>query len=150
MQYSITDLTKTALACLIIYSQLVFYQPSLAETANNQANNYANNAGNLVPSMNFKNGMSQNQMVIQILDKITGRTKNLSVNMYKTVNLSDNIEIKPYYCWRSNPTEAEENIAMLEITEEGNNIFFGWLFSSSSSLNSLEHPVYDVILKGCI
>ena len=142
LQHSVTDLTKIALTCLIIYSQLVFCQASIAETANV--------AGNLVPSMNFKNGNSQNTINIQILDKITGRTKNLSANMYKTVNLSSHIEITPYYCWRSKPTEAEENIALLEINEQGNNIFFGWLFSSSSSLNSLEHPIYDVILKECL
>jgi hypothetical protein len=29
-------------------------------------------------------------------------------------------------------------------------IFFGWLFASSPSVSSLEHPIYDLVALNCL
>ncbi len=63
-------------------------------------------------------------------------------------------------CERTKPYEPLQSAAFVEITEHfeqpgkqksppPKRIFSGWLFAESPSLNSLQHPVYDVWLKSC-
>ncbi|MEG2731421.1 DUF2155 domain-containing protein, partial [Brevundimonas sp.] len=53
---------------------------------------------------------------------------------------------------------TEDAIAYLEIgvqprsvqpSNEARQVFKGWMFASSPSLNGLEHPLYDAWVVGC-
>ena len=64
------------------------------------------------------------------------------------------LTVKLIECWHSGPDSTPESAALLEITEanaEGKirPIFLGWMFSSTPSLNPLEHAVYDITVKEC-
>ncbi len=91
---------------------------------------------------------------IKILDKVNSKNstliltigeeqnfKNLSLKALKCKNskFDDNPEITAYLQVKDNDVESKDKVF----------IFNGWAFSSSPSLNTFDHPVYDVWLKGC-
>ena len=91
---------------------------------------------------------------IKILDKISSKNelirlinneeyiyKDLSIKSIKCTDseLDDNPEIKAY-------------IQVKDLTKKDRNnvfVFNGWMFSSSPSIASFDHPVYDIWLVGC-
>ena len=101
---------------------------------------------------NMKGAYVKNAVAkIRVLDKVTARTNEISVKTNEKFSY-DNIFISLKKCWKSLPTERDENIAFLEISEEKDvekQIFLGWMFSSSPSISNLQHPVYDVRLLEC-
>ena len=64
-----------------------------------------------------------------------------------------NIEIIARSCFKSEPRALPDNMLLLEVNElnkgQKNQVFNGWMFSASPSLNSLEHPIYDIRLLNC-
>jgi hypothetical protein len=92
-------------------------------------------------------------VLLQGLDKVTGRTSKFSAIVGKPENFGS-LEIITHRCWQSNPEDRPENAALLEVREhkpdeEPNVIFMGWMFSSSPGLSALEHPVYDITVLSC-
>ena len=90
---------------------------------------------------------------IQILDKITARMKNFSVDIENSIYF-ESLEIKIFSCYKNPPEEIPENFVFLEIydkinTKNNNLIYRGWMISSSPASTPLEHPIYDVWLKDC-
>jgi hypothetical protein len=92
---------------------------------------------------------------IRILNKITGKTFELERKIGEEITVED-LDIKFIRCWKSYPEETPENKLLLKVYEtkdkyvdRRNLIFFGWIFSSSPSLNGLEHPSYDITLENC-
>ena len=89
---------------------------------------------------------------IQILNKINGFTYLYEMRIGSKIKIS-NIEIISRACYKSSPQSLPENMGLFEIQEIDhdniNNIFFGWMFSSTPSLNSMEHPIYDIRLLNC-
>ena len=71
-----------------------------------------------------------------------------------TFNLTEtfsNLILNVEYCYK-NPIDKEiENYAYLTVKDKLINkyVFQGWMFSSSPSLNSLEHPINDIWLLNC-
>ena len=93
---------------------------------------------------------AQNIAEIRAIDRITGRSYKLQVPLNSEVIFS-NLIINIKYCYK-NPIDKEiENYAFIEVKEKlaKKLIFKGWMFSSSPSLNSLEHPVNDIWLLNC-
>lgn len=91
---------------------------------------------------------------LQGLDKVTARRQRFEAQM-GTVTSFGNLEIVPRACWQSPADEQPESAALLEIWqwkpgEKPSFVFFGWMFASSPALSSLEHPIYDVTVLGCI
>lgn len=94
-----------------------------------------------------------NTIVLQGLNKVTGRTSKLE-GPVGTVLRFGNLEIVARRCWQAPPEERPENAALLEISqlkpdEAPEKIFLGWMFSSSPGLSGLEHAVYDVTVLAC-
>lgn len=95
-----------------------------------------------------------NTAKLMVLNKITGRTSEIDVEIDKSI-MFENIEILPIVCWKSYPEENPENKLLLKVyeLEKGKKnkklLFFGWIFSSSYSISGLEHPMYDINLKDC-
>ena len=95
--------------------------------------------------------LADNIAEIRAIDRITGRSFKLKVPINTEVTFS-NLVLNIKYCYK-NPIDKEiENFAYLIVKDKLLNklIFQGWMFSSSPSLSSLEHPVNDIWLLNCI
>ena len=87
---------------------------------------------------------------IRAIDRTTGRSYKLNIPLNTEIVFS-NLVLNIEYCY-SNPMDKEiENYAFLTVKDKLVNklIFQGWMFSSSPSLNSLEHPINDIWLLNC-
>ena len=87
---------------------------------------------------------------LRAIDRTTGRSYILNTPINKTVNFSK-LSINVKYCYQ-NPINMEiENYAYIIIKDlqKNENIFEGWMFSSSPSIHSLEHPINDIWLLEC-
>lgn len=94
-----------------------------------------------------------NIVVIQALNKITAKTYTYEVKIGDEMTF-ERLVIKPLFCWKSSPAEIPENKVLIKITENKldktkDEIFYGWMFSSSPGLSSLEHPMYDITIVDC-
>ena len=91
---------------------------------------------------------------IVALDKITAKTSdiNLLLGEKKKFGL---IEIKALKCGNVESESEQGQAAYIQVTDLSDNennqvfVFNGWTFSSSTTLNPLDHPVYDFWLIGC-
>ena len=89
---------------------------------------------------------------IQILNKINGFTYLYEMRVGSKITIN-NINIITRACYKSAPRSLPENMGLFEVQEMNNdninNIFLGWMFSSTPSLNSMEHAIYDIRLLNC-
>ena len=95
--------------------------------------------------------LAENLAEIRAIDRITGRSFKLVVPIDTEVTFS-NLVLNIKYCYK-NPIDKEiENYAYLIVRDKllNNLVFQGWMFSSSPSLSSLEHPVNDIWLLSCV
>jgi hypothetical protein len=94
-------------------------------------------------------------VVVRTIDKLSARTHTFDIPVDKTVKFGNSLFIKVRACRKSSPLNQPENAAFLQIwerkphEEESKWIFSGWMFSSSPSLSSMDHPVYDVWVISC-
>jgi hypothetical protein len=93
-------------------------------------------------------------VTIESLNKITAKSYRYNVKINNTINF-ERLMIQPLACWKSSPDQVSENKALLKIVETSVNgskkqIFYGWMFSSSPSISSMEHPMYDIRVVDCI
>ena len=99
--------------------------------------------------INFK-AFSANVAEIRAIDRVTGRSYKLNIPLNNEVIFS-NLILNIKYCYK-NPIDKEiENYAYIIVKDKKMNelIFQGWMFSSSPSLSSLEHPINDIWLLNC-
>jgi hypothetical protein len=96
----------------------------------------------------------ENQVaVFSALDKVTATIKKLEVPLGQTVEFGA-LKVTPRVCYSRPPTEAPKTTSFVEVDEiqldgQQKRIFSGWMFAESPALNAVEHPVFDVWLKGC-
>ena len=91
---------------------------------------------------------------LKILDKIS--SKNESIKLFNgEVFIYKDLAIKSLKCSNSqlddNP-ETKAYIQVRDLTLNDNDkvyVFNGWMFSSSPSIASFDHPVYDIWLIDC-
>ena len=92
-------------------------------------------------------------VVLQGLDKITARVSTFEIEVGE-VGFFGVLSIEVKSCKKKPPTEPPEKAAFMVINdlkpgEKMIEVFRGWMFASSPSLNGLEHPVYDVWVLDC-
>lgn len=92
-------------------------------------------------------------LVLEGLNKTTGRVLQLEATVGTTITWGQ-LQIRPSRCIKAPPEQLPENAAFLEVWDISQPpktapLFKGWMFSSSPSLSSLEHPVYDIIVLNC-
>ena len=93
------------------------------------------------------------KILLQALDKVTGRVITLEAEMNKPIAFGT-LRMIPRLCQKAAPEDPPESTAFLEIFETKPNsqedlIFQGWMFASYPAVSALEHPVYDVWVKEC-
>ena len=91
--------------------------------------------------------------ILQGLDKITARVTAIEAEIGSAVRFGT-LTILVRRCYKRPPEEQPESTAFLEISEHRPakppmELFAGWMFASSPSVVSLEHPVYDVWVVDC-
>jgi len=65
------------------------------------------------------------------------------------------LEIKAIKCGNVESLSQQSQAAYIQVKDLSDNVkdqvfvFNGWTFSSSTTLNPLDHPVYDLWLIGC-
>ena len=99
-------------------------------------------------------GNNTNFVEIKILDKVSSKTSQLTLDINKETKF-ENLIIKVLKCKNSefddNP-EITAYIQVRDLTNKNNDevfVFNGWMFSSSPSIAPFDHPVYDVWLVKC-
>ena len=91
---------------------------------------------------------------LKILDKVSSKNYNIQIKIGEE-KIFKNISIKPFKCKNSKFDDNPEIIAYLQVKDlknTGNDevfVFNGWTFSSSPSINTFDHPVYDLWLTKC-
>lgn len=98
--------------------------------------------------------------IVQAIDKTTAETMRFEVEVGgRPVRFSRSLIFKVRACEVTGPGElTEDSIAYLEVgiqprtqvaSNEARQIFKGWMFASSPSVNALQHSNYDAWVLGC-
>tara|TARA_B110000971_G_C19891710_1_gene445633 strand:+ start:353 stop:865 length:513 start_codon:yes stop_codon:yes gene_type:complete len=109
-------------------------------------------------SLKEKKITPQENKVIKVnivaLDKITAKTSDINLLLGETKKFGL-IEIKAIKCGNVESQSEKGQAAYIQVKDLSENVnnqvfvFNGWTFSSSTTLNPLDHPVYDFWLIGC-
>ena len=95
-----------------------------------------------------------NFIELKVLDKVSSKNYKVQIKIGEE-KIFKNISIKPFKCKNSEFDDNPEIIAYLQVKDLkniGNDevfVFNGWTFSSSPSINTFDHPVYDLWLIRC-
>ena len=85
---------------------------------------------------------------LKVLDKVSSKNHKINIKIGEE-KVFKNISIKPLKCKNSEFDDNPEIIAYLQVKDLKNIgkdevfVFNGWTFSSSPSINTFDHPVYD-------
>ena len=106
-------------------------------------------------SKSIKKNKSKNIIVkLKALDKITAKTSNINIPLGKKKKFGY-LEIYPQKCAFSNTENEKGVVAYIQVKDLSNKkddkvfVFNGWTFSSSVTLRTFDHPVYDLWVTGC-
>ena len=101
-----------------------------------------------------KNILEGKFIEIKILDKVSSKNDLLKIEIGKEKRFKK-ILIKALKCKNSEFDDNPEITAYLQVKDLTNNnndevfVFNGWTFSSSPTINTFDHPVYDIWLTKC-
>ena len=88
------------------------------------------------------------------LDKITAKTSTFRLAVGENKFFGP-LEIKALKCLLSENNDTTDTVAYLQVkdlsNEDNNQVFLfnGWTFASSTTLQSIDHPIYDLWITGC-
>ena len=91
---------------------------------------------------------------LRALDKITAKTTVIRLGIGEKKFFGP-LEIKVLKCQLSENSDAIDTVAYLQIKDlsakDNNQVFLfnGWTFASSPTLQSIDHPIYDLWITGC-
>ena len=91
---------------------------------------------------------------IKALDKITAKTSAIRLAIGEKKFFGP-LEIKALKCQLSENSDATDTVAYLQVkdlsTKDNNQVFLfnGWTFASSPTLQSIDHPIYDLWITSC-
>jgi hypothetical protein len=121
------------------------------KSLNSTITNQNEHSGDL--SQNFQLKPCSSGKIIA-LNKITAKSKELSLKLNEPQYFG-NIQITLHKCIKNLDPYNEDNYLLLTITEhkiddDSTLIFQGWLISSSVSISTFEHPIYEIFAKNCL
>ena len=91
---------------------------------------------------------------LKALDKITAKTSAIRLAVGEK-KFFGRLEIKALKCKFSENEYASDMVAYIQVKDlfakENNQVFLfnGWTFASSPTLQSIDHPIYDLWMIGC-
>tara|TARA_B100001093_G_scaffold505429_1_gene562773 strand:- start:445 stop:852 length:408 start_codon:yes stop_codon:yes gene_type:complete len=105
-------------------------------------------------NLNSEDNLEGNFTNIKVLDKISSKNTLVVLKNGEEIKHKDLI-IKSIKCKNSEFDDNPEITAYLQVKDLTNKdkndvfVFNGWMFSSSPSIASFDHPVYDIWLLSC-
>ena len=93
-------------------------------------------------------------MNLKALDKITAKTSLINIPVGKKKKFGY-LEIFPKKCALSKSDNNQGVVAYIQVKDLSNKkddkvfVFNGWTFSSTTTLRTFDHPVYDLWVVGC-
>ena len=91
---------------------------------------------------------------LKALDKITAKTFDFRLAVGEKKFFGP-LEIKALKCQLSENNDSTDTVAYLQVkdlsTKDNNQVFLfnGWTFASSPTLQSIDHPIYDLWIVSC-
>jgi len=91
---------------------------------------------------------------IKALNKITAKTSSIKLSIGEKKFFGP-LEIKALKCQLSESNDLTDTVAYLQVRDlsmkDNNQVFLfnGWTFASSPTLQSIDHPVYDLWIISC-
>ena len=91
---------------------------------------------------------------LKVLDKITAKTTAIRLSVGEK-KLFGPLRIKVLKCQLSESNDFIDTVAYLQVkdlsTKDNNQVFLfnGWTFASSPTLQSIDHPIYDLWITSC-
>ena len=91
---------------------------------------------------------------LKALDKITAKTSTMKLAIGEK-KFFGALEIKALKCQYSKSSDFIDTVAYLQVkdlsSKDNNQVFLfnGWTFASSPTLESIDHPIYDLWITGC-
>ena len=88
------------------------------------------------------------------LDKITAKTSSIRLAIGDK-KFFGSLEIKAFKCQLSEGSSTSDTVAYIQVKDlsvkDNNQVFLfnGWTFVSSPTLQSIDHPVYDLWITSC-
>ena len=141
-----------------IYSQeklnLENIEPTFEEDTDLNSIDEINNAFKLKTKIKKKKIKGKTIVKFKALDKITAKTSQLNIPIGKMEKFGY-LEILPKKCSLSKSDNDKGVVAYIQVKDLSNKkddkvfVFNGWTFSSSVTLRTFDHPVYDLWVVGC-
>ena len=91
---------------------------------------------------------------LKALDKITAKTSGIKLAIGEK-KFFGTLEIKAIKCQLSEKNDSTDTVAYLQVKDlsakDNNQVFLfnGWTFASSPTLQSIDHPIYDLWIISC-
>ena len=91
---------------------------------------------------------------IKALDKITAKTSSIRLAIGEK-KFFGSLEIKALKCQLAENNDSTDTVAYLQVkdlsSKDNNQVFLfnGWTFASSPTLQSIDHPIYDLWIISC-
>ena len=91
---------------------------------------------------------------LKALDKITAKTSSLRIAIGDK-KFFGSLEIKALKCQLFEGVNSSDTVAYLQVKDlsikDNDRVFLfnGWTFASSPTLNSIDHPIYDLWITDC-
>ena len=91
---------------------------------------------------------------LKALDKITAKTSSIRVAVGEKKFFGP-LEIKALKCQLSEDKDTSDTVAYIQVkdlsSKDNNRVFLfnGWTFASSPTLQSIDHPIYDLWITSC-
>ena len=105
-------------------------------------------------NLNSDDNLEGNFTAIKVLDKISSKNTLVKLKNGEEFKYKD-LLIKSIKCKNAEFDDNPEITAYIQVKNEtkknkdGVFVFNGWMFSSSPSIASFDHPVYDIWLADC-
>ena len=114
------------------------------------------NLNNVEDILEKSNTKKDNKIYINLkaLDKITAKTSAIRLAVGEKEFFGP-LEIKALKCQLSENKDSTDTVAYLQVkdlsTKDNNQVFLfnGWTFASSPTLQSIDHPIFDLWIIGC-
>ena len=91
---------------------------------------------------------------LKALDKITAKTSSIRIAV-GAKSFFGSLEIKALKCQLSEGKDTSDAVAYIQVKDlsakDNNRVFLfnGWTFASSPTLQSIDHPIYDLWITSC-
>tara|TARA_B100001059_G_C17738993_1_gene530519 strand:- start:511 stop:918 length:408 start_codon:yes stop_codon:yes gene_type:complete len=105
-------------------------------------------------NLNADDNLEGNFTAIKVLDKISSKNTLVKLKNGEEFRYKD-LLIKSMKCKNAEFDDNPEITAYIQVKDRTNKnkdgvfVFNGWMFSSSPSITSFDHPVYDIWLIKC-